>query len=427
MFTSLMRGGLLVLTVFLLYPSSADAQGILKRARDAAKRGAERAVEREAERRTDAAVTGAIECTLGDSTCAEEAAAEGREVVYVDEAGNPVETPPTGEAAPTVSGGAAAGGATLRPGEGAWANYDFVPGERPLFVDDFSGDRVGNFPQRLEFVGGSMEIVEWQGQRWIRDGGDGEFYINLPETLPERFTMEFDLAGSGNGMSVWFNGAEDKWDPNSRIEIGTWFGRIKFGDDKEAQGELPVKTDEAAGTVRIMADGPYVKLFMNEKRVAQVPNADLGRSDRILMHLNGWSADAPRMVGNIRVMAGGRELYDALSTEGRVATQGILFDSGSDVIRPESTPTLEEIGDMLKNHADLRLGIEGHTDDQGDDAANQSLSERRAAAVKAFLVQSYGVEAGRLESQGYGESKPVADNGSLEGRQQNRRVELVRL
>ena len=425
MHTMTIRLGLIALAMFLLYPSQAEAQGIFGRARDAVKRGAERAVEREAERRADAAVTGAIECALGDTACADEAKAEGREVVYVDGNGSPVEA---ADAAGTVAAPEAAGApTTLRPGEGAWANYDFVPGERPLYVDDFSADRVGNFPRRLEFLGGSMEIVEWQGQRWIRDGGDGEFYINLPETLPERFTMEFDLTGSGNGMSIWFNGAENKWDSSSRIEIGTWFGRVKFGGDKEAQGELPIKTDEGMGTVRIMADGPYVKLFMNEKRVAQVPNADLGRSNRILMYLNGWSADAPRMVGNIRVMAGGRELYDALNAVGRVATQGILFDTGSDVIKPESTPTLKEIGDMLKNHADLRLTIEGHTDDQGDAAANQSLSERRAAAVKAFLVQSYGIDAARLGSQGYGETKPAADNGTPEGRQQNRRVELVRL
>lgn len=423
MHTPLLRGGLLALAVLLFTPGPAEAQGLFGRARDAVKRGAERAVEREAERRTDEVVTGAIECALGDTACADEARAEGREVVYVDDEGNPAPEP-----APTATAEAGvAASVPLRPGEGAWANYDFVPGERPLFVDDFSNDRVGNFPQRLEFVGGSMEIVEWQGQRWIRDGGDGAFFINLPETLPERFTMEFDLTGHGNGMTIWFNGAENHYAGGPRIEIGTWFGTIRFGDNQQAQGDLPIKTDEGMGTIRIMADGSYVKLFMNERRVAQVPNADLGRSNRILMHLNGWSADAPRMVGNIRVMAGGSALYDALAAEGRVATQGILFDTGSDVIRPESTPTLVEIGDILKNHADLRLAIEGHTDDQGDDAANQSLSERRADAVKAYLVSAYGVDVSRLEARGLGESAPVADNGTSEGRQQNRRVELVRL
>src|SRR5690606_20818156 len=98
----------------------------------------------------------------------------------------------------------------------------------------------------------------------------------------------------------------------------------------------------------------------------------------------------------------------------------------SDVIRPESTPTLREIGDMLTRHADLRLSIEGHTDADGDEAHNLELSKRRAAAVKTFLVDTYGIEAARLEAEGYGETRPVAPNTSPEGRQQNRRVELVR-
>jgi OOP family OmpA-OmpF porin len=131
-------------------------------------------------------------------------------------------------------------------------------------------------------------------------------------------------------------------------------------------------------------------------------------------------------VRNIRVAAGGKDLYDALSKKGRGATQGIFFDTGSDRIRPESAPTLKQISEMLKTHADLKLTIEGHTDDVGDDAANQTLSEKRAAAVKAHLVSTYGIDAARLDSTGLGESKPAASNDSAEGRQQNRRVELVK-
>ncbi|MEJ2238348.1 MAG: OmpA family protein [Gemmatimonadales bacterium] len=113
--------------------------------------------------------------------------------------------------------------------------------------------------------------------------------------------------------------------------------------------------------------------------------------------------------------------------DGRVATQGILFGSGSDRIRPESTPTLKEIGTMLEEHPELRLSIEGHTDSDGDDAFNQDLSERRAAAVKAYLVEQFAIDDARLETAGFGESNPVAGNDTAEGKQQNRRVELVQL
>jgi outer membrane protein OmpA-like peptidoglycan-associated protein len=125
------------------------------------------------------------------------------------------------------------------------------------------------------------------------------------------------------------------------------------------------------------------------------------------------------------VAAGGRELYDVLQADGRVATQGILFDTDSDVIRPESTPTLREIGEMLQEHGDMSLLIEGHTDSAGEADYNLELSESRAQSVVEYLVASYGIDSNRLAAAGFGESNPVGDNSTPEGRQQNRRVELV--
>lgn len=82
---------------------------------------------------------------------------------------------------------------------------------------------------------------------------------------------------------------------------------------------------------------------------------------------------------------------------------------------------------MLKQHSDLRLSIEGHTDADGVAGYNQDLSERRAASVRQFLVEKHGIDGSRLETAGFGASKPVADNSTPEGKQQNRRVELVKL
>ena len=76
-------------------------------------------------------------------------------------------------------------------------------------------------------------------------------------------------------------------------------------------------------------------------------------------------AKQPTLFGNFRIAAGGKKLYDAIAAPGRVATQGIYFDTGSDRIRPESSRTLKEIGAMLKEHPDLKLAIEGHTDNVG--------------------------------------------------------------
>ena len=153
---------------------------------------------------------------------------------------------------------------------------------------------------------------------------------------------------------------------------------------------------------------------------------NISRTDTLYVQLPSGENNDPTLLASIRVAEGGKKLYDLITTKGRASTQGILFDVGSDHIRGESTPTLAEIGDMLKTHPTLKLTIEGHTDNVGNAAANQSLSEKRAAAVKQYLVSTYAIEAARLKSVGFGATKPVSPNTTDEGRQNNRRVELVK-
>jgi len=121
----------------------------------------------------------------------------------------------------------------------------------------------------------------------------------------------------------------------------------------------------------------------------------------------------------------GGEVKKALSTSGRAVLHGILFDLDSATLRSESKPVLDEVVKLLASEPQWKLTIEGHTDASGAAAHNQSLSEQRAAAVKTYLV-SQGVDAARLQTAGFGASKPVADNKSELGRAQNRRVELVK-
>ena len=101
----------------------------------------------------------------------------------------------------------------------------------------------------------------------------------------------------------------------------------------------------------------------------------------------------------------------------------ILFDTGSDALKAEGVVELNKVGDILAKYGDDRVKIEGHTDAIGDAKYNQALSERRAMAVKTVLV-SRGVQDRQIEVHGFGESKPIADNATSEGRAKNRRVEL---
>jgi outer membrane protein OmpA-like peptidoglycan-associated protein len=128
----------------------------------------------------------------------------------------------------------------------------------------------------------------------------------------------------------------------------------------------------------------------------------------------------PHWAGN----AAGQLARD-LATTGRARVYGINFDSDSDVIRDDSKPTLDQIVAVLKQNADWKMTIEGHTDSTASPEHNQQLSERRAAAVKSYLAGA-GIDAARLTSAGFGATKPVGDNSTTLGRAQNRRVELAK-
>lgn len=119
------------------------------------------------------------------------------------------------------------------------------------------------------------------------------------------------------------------------------------------------------------------------------------------------------------------KLANDLEQDGRVRIYGINFDFNSDVIRPESKSVIDQVAAMLKDKADMKLLIEGHTDSIGGEKFNQELSDRRANAVKRALVAT-GIDAARLRTVGKGMSTPISSNESEVGRAQNRRVELVK-
>jgi outer membrane protein OmpA-like peptidoglycan-associated protein len=131
------------------------------------------------------------------------------------------------------------------------------------------------------------------------------------------------------------------------------------------------------------------------------PNADPKRNG--CKALVGGTQDAIELVQSVRVR----------------------FETGKAVIQPESDPVLGEVAGVLDAHPKIaKIRIEGYTDNAGRAAANTALSQRRAEAVKVWLVEKGGIAAARLEAKGFGPAKPIADNGTTEGRARNRRVEF---
>ncbi len=126
-----------------------------------------------------------------------------------------------------------------------------------------------------------------------------------------------------------------------------------------------------------------------------------------------------------KLEANAESWFDEISKTGRVAVYGINFDTGKATLKPESEKVLAEISKLATGHAQLKLGIEGHTDNIGGAAANKKLSESRAEAVKAWLIKN-GANGANFTTTGFGDTKPVDDNKTEAGRAKNRRVELVK-
>lgn len=438
---TLLLGG----AMLLVNPATAEAQ-FLKEIKERAKEAAEG----ETLNQVDMLVRGKVQCVFNDLACVQSAADAGDEYVLtdpegevlVDDEGMPVSDI---ETANEMMGGAAAPAdlSTMQTGaiaglDEADANFDFVAGDRVILDYDYEDDQLGDFPRGFDLIMGTWDIVEWNGSRWLRNIGprNAAIAIPLPEALPDMFTIEFEaFLPHGNWQFILATASPSGGGTNPGPLEGNVFqvgaahgtGVISFAGGPESKAATP-KLTEAPQPVRIMVDGQHAKVFVGDQRVTNLPNGEFVRSDRLyLRNTYAASEQQPILIGAIRVAAGGRDLYDVLEREGRFTARGILFVVNSAEIRPESSSVLQEIGSTLQEHPDLRLSIQGHTDGDGDEAYNQELSERRAAAVRRYLIDGFGIEAARLETTGFGESTPVAPNDTAEGKQQNRRVELVKL
>ncbi len=253
--------------------------------------------------------------------------------------------------------------------------------------------------------------------------------------MPQRFTIEIDFINrpSLDGAPFHLRGSVGRVD-DAKTSIIAW------GDDGVSLlggggGEVKLPSTEALrarykgkpAQLRILGDGKYVKVYLDEKKLANVPNANFERSNLLHLIVGTTTEQNPAYITRVRVGESRKSLYDDLAASGHVSTQGLLFDNGSDQLRPESAPTLRQIASMIEQHPELRIRIEGHTDNVGDKAANQKLSDKRAAAVKAALVSQYHVSAGRLDAKGFGDTKASGSNATADGRANNRRVELVKM
>ncbi len=194
----------------------------------------------------------------------------------------------------------------------------------------------------------------------------------------------------------------------------------------QASGDLPggENLEKQWVHVAMAYTSGKMKAYLNDTRLINIPHLAF---DPVGISVRALHAGEKSLyyVKNIRLAEGGVKYYDRFLQDGKIIASGIRFDVNKATLKPESMGILNEIASLMKEHPEINFSVEGHTDSDGDDAFNQTLSEQRAGTVVSTL-REMGINSNRLIPKGWGESKPLDTNGTPEGRANNRRVEFVK-
>lgn len=332
------------------------------------------------------------------------------------------------------------------------SKFDFVPGDKLLYFDDFSQDYIGDFPSKWNTNGGG-ELVTINGSqnKWLKIlPGYNSLYIPDITDLPEEFTIEFDVISEGidkkTSSQSYFrimiadNNTFDTPENYAFVEYSfCQYIDIGIVIDNRINGKREIRNSVKADIRDIVAKEHHVSIAVNKQRfrlwINQTKYVDVPRllpqnaaMKSIKFNLRGIDINKENIfLSNFKIAEGGLDLRRQLIENGKFITSGILFDSGSATIKPQSYGIIRQVSQALQQEPSMHLNIIGFTDSDGPDEANLTLSKQRAAAVKDALVSVYHIASDRLQTDGKGEANPIADNATAVGKAQNRRVEFIKL
>lgn len=333
--------------------------------------------------------------------------------------------------------------------------FDFVAGDKIIFEDNQVGETLGEFPSQWDLIEGMSEIANVGGSDVIALQNSvviAPYMKDLRNNLGEVFTVEFDYyqflekEGEDYGAIVlsFFPKDEDYYAVNTfELSFPVFYNEYTYhntsydasttcysyvwntsnGDRRDGTNKsLDVNANNWVH-ISISFNKRALKVYVNETRIVNIPNMVNNCGWMSIKY--GWADDKyPAYIRNIRIAQGAVPLYDRMMSDGKFITYGITFDVGKSSIKPESMGEINRIVALMNEKPELKFSVEGHTDATGSASGNQTLSEARSKAIVDMLV-SLGVAPDRLSSSGKGQSAPVADNGTVEGRAKNRRVEFV--
>ena len=330
----------------------------------------------------------------------------------------------------------------------SFSKYDFIPGEKVILFDDFSQDAVGDFPALWSAnAAGEINTLSIAPGNWFNlNSTDGNYFLLKNVDFPKNFIIEFDIVPKKTGGRIAAGlilYSEDKYkemDNNPHpgnggilisVEKSYWNTMgYKSSESTTINGSSAINPvePEKVNHVIIWVQGRRLRIYHKSAKVLDMPTNlfDGTKLNRLCFRLSR-GASCGSYISNFRITDASPDMRSKLLTDGKLVTYGIYFDVNKDVVKPESYGTLKGIADILKENADVKVKIVGHTDSDGADAANMDLSKRRGASVKDALVKDFEIDASRLQSDGMGETQPIAPNDTPVNKALNRRVELIKL
>jgi outer membrane protein OmpA-like peptidoglycan-associated protein len=336
-----------------------------------------------------------------------------------------------------------------------YSKYDFVPGEKIIVFEDFMQDAVGDFPAKWNTnAAGEIMTIDKIPGHWFAIGKTGVYMPDFIDSLPEDFTLEFDMLVDKPvhswGIDVNLSQLADRSKPadwsyaKNNFSLNILPGSPDFNNNGTSSYRKKKNgVEESSNTTKItqfidIARPVHVafwrqkerlRVYMNEEKTWDVPKAILpeAKLNSLVFNIRTSNGQWFYLITNLRLAVGAPDTRKKILEQNKWVTHGILFDVNSATIKPESYGTLKEMANVLKEYSDLKVKIVGHTDADGSDAANLDLSKKRAASVKESLAKEFGIDENRMEADGKGESEPIDNNTSPAGKANNRRVEFIKI
>lgn len=322
----------------------------------------------------------------------------------------------------------------------------FFPNGNLIYSETFSQDATGDFPANWETNSGG-EVIVVDGNKALQLNPNGN-YIAKTGKLPENYALEFDLITenldykglSGSGFGVVFSGEKTLNKPKKGGKFGfsLWKGssvsnKIQVENwghsTSKINNSIPFQMQEKLNSVMhftVVVNSARLRVYIENEKVIDLPSFltdNLG--NYIQFYLKGTDAKENHIVAlsNLKITEENEDIRSKI-LKGGFSTNQILFDSGSDKIKKESFEIIEKIGKILQEDRSMQINIIGHTDSDGDEVKNMTLSKARAAAVMNYFIDKMNIDKKRLQFQGRGENEPIATNATADGKAQNRRVEF---